>query len=491
MNQPSESNQRATLFSPININASRAEHGRLPARFGRYELLKVVGSGGMGTVYLAEDTVLLRQVALKIPNRVSSEATLHRLLQEARAAAGIHHPNVCSILDIGRQGEQPFFTMEYIQGRSLDQHVASGKPTPALQAVKMVMKIAAGLHAAHRQGIIHRDLKPANILLRDGKDPVITDFGLALRRDQADAAAAAGKLQGSPAYMSPEQVRCDFSQIGPATDVYGLGAILYELLSGRRPFDGQVPGIYSQVLTQNPEAPSNLIRGIDARLEATCMRALAKSPHDRFDSVAAFAFALKDCLPELAMPPVAVANRSETRLDRLPASSTARPFPSTTASGRPSARKSMTRGWYGQPSRQTLASFGRRAGVVSGIMTVLVAIFAWLTGLGYVMGVAAERSRLISVLASHISLRSPRAAPAPVLPKPDELNEFGSDAITSSRLDLDPVSPASNPSPEANLQPSAVAEPPDPSPHAHWLNQSSCRWASTCLKSFVAMRPPK
>lgn len=251
----------------------------LPVRFGRYVLKEVLGVGGMGTVYSARDTALHRDVALKVPHHAVDEVTLGQLFEEARAAASISHPHVCTLYDIGYQLGHAFLTMECVRGQSLDEMVSPTSPMDVRQAVAIVMRIATGLKAAHERGVIHRDLKPANILMRGPLQPVITDFGLAWR--QVSSPPAKPKLIGSPAYMAPEQVRGDHAAIGPATDVYGLGTILYELITGRRPFDGAVPSIYSQVLRQSPAAPSTMVRGIDPRLDQICLRALSKSSTDR------------------------------------------------------------------------------------------------------------------------------------------------------------------------------------------------------------------
>lgn len=265
--------------SPLHSSSARASISlELPARLGRYTLIRVLGVGGMGTVYLAEDTALRRQVALKIPHRAIDAESVEKLLTEARAAAVISHPNVCSLYDVGRVEDQAFLTMEYVAGNSLDQYVSHDKPLNAKAAATLALRIISALQAAHQRGVIHRDLKPANVLMRGPLDPVITDFGLAVRSDQP---TGVNKLAGSPAYMAPEQVLCDQDATGAATDVYGLGAILYELLTGRPPFQGPVPSVLYQVLKSRPEAPSRLVAGSDPRLDAICMRALSKSPEDR------------------------------------------------------------------------------------------------------------------------------------------------------------------------------------------------------------------
>lgn len=292
MNEPLDGTETSSRNSDDCLLELPLSRGQLPAAFGRYELTRVLGVGGMGTVYLARDTALQRLVALKIPNRVSDPDTLRRLLEEARIAARISHPNVCSIFDIASEDGQPFFTMEFVDGKSLEHFVSPDDPMSPLLAAKLVIRIAAGLHVAHQAGVLHRDLKPANILVRENMVPVITDFGLALCCEESGSKKVPRRLLGSPAYMSPEQVRCDMTEFGPTLDVYGLGAILYELIAGRRPFTGQIPEVYSQVLKRRPQPPSEFAPAVDERLDHICLRALAKSPVDRFQTVTEFSEAL-------------------------------------------------------------------------------------------------------------------------------------------------------------------------------------------------------
>ncbi|MFK8111645.1 MAG: serine/threonine-protein kinase [Rubripirellula sp.] len=276
-----------------SVNSYPFTEAQLPAVFGRYEVLRVLGVGGMGSVYLAHDRVLDRSVAIKFPNRAANPEVLERMLREARAAAKVSHPNVCAVFDVGCELGQPFFTMEFVPGKSLDKLIRPGKLMSTEAAVNIVMKIAAGLIKAHGQQLTHRDLKPANILIRANGEPVVTDFGLATHHGMTGCGVTEEKVVGSPSYMSPEQVRCDTDQIGPATDVYGLGVILYELLTGQRPFSGEVPAVYTKILKQQPVMPTRIVPSLNRGLEAICLRAIAKSPQDRFHSIAEFRIALE------------------------------------------------------------------------------------------------------------------------------------------------------------------------------------------------------
>jgi serine/threonine protein kinase len=210
----------------------------LPAPFGRYKLLKLLGQGGMGTVYLAQDTQLDRRVALKIPLFDSADGShvLERFYREARAAATVHHPNICPIYDVGENDGVPYLTMAFIEGRPLAE-IAGTKPLTPRQSALLVRKLALALAEAHQQKVIHRDLKPANIMIDRRSEPIVMDFGLARRSHAGDVRMTQeGSAMGTPSYMPPEQVSGNVDLMGPGSDIYSLGVILYELLAGRLPF---------------------------------------------------------------------------------------------------------------------------------------------------------------------------------------------------------------------------------------------------------------
>lgn len=326
------------------------EDAAFPGWIGRYELVRPLGRGGMGTVYLAHDSALDRRVALKIPHRASSDADRSRIYREARAAAAVTHAHICPLYDVDSDNGRPFIVMQYIAGETLDQQI-SGNGVPTEKAIRVAIRIAAALTAAHRAGVVHRDLKPANILMRADADPVITDFGLAKRVGDRIWSDQRPRLLGSPAYMAPEQVRGAVNQIGPATDVYGLGTILYQMLTGCRPFGGAVPEIYSHVLLQTPEAPTEIRQGLDPRLDTLCLRAMAKDPSQRFRSAAEMHNALVNVLKS---PPAKHSNSGSTMTLAAPqAESLAEAM--YRLKYRPSGRKSARRKGWRQRIRRLMA----------------------------------------------------------------------------------------------------------------------------------------
>lgn len=267
--------------------------------FGRYRIESELGRGGMGAVYCAYDSHLHRTVALKVPffKKGYSEEVVKRFLREARAVARLSHANLCRVFDVGVLDGTLFLTMEFVEGRSLEQLFKSGEPMPEADVVPVIRQVALALQEAHDCGIIHRDLKPANIMLNTKGQPVVMDFGLAREVDREENDLTKdGAFMGTPAYMSPEQIRGRTHEIGPATDIYSLGVVMYRLLTGRRPFEGTFTAIFSAILTENPIAPRDLCGTIDSTVEAICLKAMAKTPSDRYASAAEMATALNQVL---------------------------------------------------------------------------------------------------------------------------------------------------------------------------------------------------
>lgn len=270
-------------------------HSVPPEKFDRYQIVEQIGRGGMGSVYLAHDDQLDRKVALKIPRIQDASPNLQeRFRREARAAATLEHPNICSVYDVGRWQGIDFMTMAYIEGLSLADLVQGHEALPQRAVADLVLKLARALSEAHDKGVIHRDLKPANIMINARHEPIIMDFGLAMRAGSSDAKLTSeGEVMGTPAYMAPEQVKGEQAKIGIASDVYALGAILYELLTGRLPFEGSVGEVLAKVLTEDPVPPSTYRPELAPELESICMKALQRDPNQRFSSMSRLGDALQ------------------------------------------------------------------------------------------------------------------------------------------------------------------------------------------------------
>ncbi len=268
-------------------------HQPLPEQFGRYHIERQLGQGGMGAVYLALDTRLGRRVALKVPHFTAADGTavIERFRREARVAASLDHPNLCAVYDVDEVGGVHFFTMPFIEGTLLSLLIE--QPWPPRRAAELVRQVALALSLLHRNGIVHRDLKPGNVMMRSTGEPVLMDFGLARSyAAQSRRLTAEGAALGTPAYMSPEQVEGDPKKIGPATDVYSLGVILYELLTGQVPFEGPPLAVFAQVLNAGPRAPAEVCPELDAAIDGICRKAMAKKPDERYADMNAFGAAL-------------------------------------------------------------------------------------------------------------------------------------------------------------------------------------------------------
>jgi hypothetical protein len=267
---------------------------RVP-RVPGYDVLGKLGQGGMGAVYKAHHRRLNRVVALKVvgdaPNARPED--LVRFRQEAEMIARLQHPNIVQIYEVGEYAGGSYLALEYVDGPALDQQV-NGTPQPSREAARLVEALARATHYAHGQGIIHRDLKPANVLLTASGAPKITDFGLARHVALESGLTTAGAIMGTPNYMAPEQADGRLKHIGPHTDVYALGAILYECLTGRPPFQGAtVLDTLAQVRQQDPVPPHRLLgwdkRACPADLETICLKCLEKEPTKRYASAGALA----------------------------------------------------------------------------------------------------------------------------------------------------------------------------------------------------------
>jgi WD40 repeat protein/tRNA A-37 threonylcarbamoyl transferase component Bud32 len=254
--------------------------------FGDYEILEEIARGGMGVVYKARQVSLDRTVALKmiLAGQLASESDVERFYTEAKAAANLQHPNIVAIHEVGQHDGQHYFSMDYVAGKSLAENVR-GNPLSAEQAALYVKTIAEAVHFAHQRGILHRDLKPQNVLIDTDDRPRITDFGLAKRIETDSGLTRTGDVVGSPSYMPPEQAASRPDEVGPPSDVYSLGAILYELLTGRPPFRGATSWeTICQVLQSPPVSLRKLNPDVPRDLETICLKCLEKRPERRYHS---------------------------------------------------------------------------------------------------------------------------------------------------------------------------------------------------------------
>src|SRR3954469_4547870 len=241
-----------------------------------YEIEAVLGRGNMGVVYKARHLKLKRIVALKMV-LAGGHAGPHELARfriEAEAVARLQHPNIVQIHEVGEAGGHPYCALEFVEGGNLAMKIA-GEPLPARVTARLVHALARAMQLAHSRNVVHRDLKPANVLLAADGTPKITDLGLARQLDSDSGETQAGAVMGTPSYMAPEQASGRTHEAGPAADVYALGAILYECLTGRPPFKGEtVVETLDQVRTQEPAPPSRLQKSVPLDLETICLKCL-------------------------------------------------------------------------------------------------------------------------------------------------------------------------------------------------------------------------
>ena len=274
--------------SPMPATARRAN---MLTDFGDYELLEEIGQGGQGVVYRARQKSLNRTVALKVIGlgHWASEARLQRFRLEAKAAGRLDHPCIVPIHEVGERDGYCYFSMNFIEGGQLDE-VVGREPLPIPRAVELIAKLSRAVHYAHEHGILHRDIKPGNILVDQKGEPHLTDFGLARLVETESTVTRTKEVFGTPSYMAPEQAAGESRNLTSATDVYGLGAVLYQLLVGHPPFDGGTTYETLRLLLETEPRPPRLLNPkIDRDLSTICLKCLEKDPRRRYPAAAGLA----------------------------------------------------------------------------------------------------------------------------------------------------------------------------------------------------------
>jgi hypothetical protein len=284
-------------------------HGSVPEVISRYSILGRIGAGGMGAVYKAHDPRLDRVVALKVPRLDGPPHTLatrvQRFQREARLAAQVLHPHVCPIYDVGEHDGHPFVVMAYVEGESLAARLAStGRYEEIERAIGVIRQVLEGLEAVHACGIVHRDLKPGNIMIDSAGRAILTDFGLARPENDVEHLTSDGVIVGTPSYMAPEQAAGQSDRIGPWSDLYSVGAVLFRMLTGRLPFEGPPLTVLARIISDRPPSPATWRTDLNPGLVAIILKAMAKEPRDRYQSAHQFNEELAGCLqpPRVASP---------------------------------------------------------------------------------------------------------------------------------------------------------------------------------------------
>lgn len=466
----------------------------LPTTFGRYRLEKLLGRGSMGAVYLAHDTQLDRPVALKVA-RVSAAGSgklIKRMETEARAAAKIDHPLICKVFDFGEIEGIRFITLQYIEGEDLKSHLKRvGRKREPAQAIRWITQIASALASAHDKGIIHRDLKPENIMLNRNGDPVIMDFGLARSTmGSSNAGLTQGMIVGTAAYMSPEQATGKADEIDHRSDLYAIGVMLFEMLTGEWPFDGAAIEVMGRKCVLDPPSPVERCPDLHPQLAKVCHTLIAKSKNDRYSSCHQIVAALAaiDLNAPVTIPlqpavastssgaPVApldflsnIATESTVRTTKSTPPPVPPPVPSST---KPRKTAGVTKD-ASKASRLNVPAWVPAAAVAGAVLAV---------GLVWQFVFASPNPRLPEVAQTKPELATQMAPPTlPAEQQPPSVNPMAQLADATRRN-----ATGSRPNPQPPSKVDGVTAPP-----SQLFNQPSPEIAAETLPPSSAQTPPK
>jgi len=439
------------------------------SRLGRYEIVRAVGAGAMGEVYLADDPQIGRKLAIKTVRveegrAAEIEERKKRLLREARAAGKLLHPNIVALFDAGEDQGVLYLAFEWVDGSDLSNRIAEGPPLSVGEALAIVRQAADALDYAHRQGVVHRDIKPSNVMITRQGQVKVADFGIAKVADQTSDLTMTGSVVGSPHYLSPEQIRGE--ELDGRSDIFSLGVLLYEVLCQRRPFEGEtLTTLVYQILHQEPKSPLQARADLGPRVEALMRRMLAKDRDLRFASAAEVAREIAACERELApaqLAAAAVPDGESLEATRRMAGAPAAPDSATAATTltprppSPPPPPPVPAPPAAPPPPVAVAAGGRKspalvAGAVIGLLVVI--------GAGAFFGMKALAGRRPVVPPAVPSDVAPTPTPRPL---PTEAPPAPGDLRPEAGPLAQPVGPPPTPAPTP--LPAATSEPPAPTP---------------------------